>query len=121
MGGVPPKGIDTRGRMMMMPGHIESTDTSIDMLAHALAPQLSRTVIDKTGLSGRYDYTLQWTPDNAPPPGPEGIAPHGDSGSDAPAVSLFTAIQEQLGLKLESQKGQVDVIVIDHIDPPSAN
>jgi bla regulator protein BlaR1 len=123
LGGVPPKGIDTRGWMRMMPGRIESQDSSVDMLAHALAPQLGRSVVDKTGLSGRYDYTLQWTPDNTPPPMPgvDGLAAHGDAGNDAPGVSLFTAIQEQLGLKLESQKGNVDVIVIDHIDPPSAN
>jgi uncharacterized protein (TIGR03435 family) len=126
LGGNAPKGIDTRGRMMMSPGRIESQATSLDMLAHALAPQLGRSVFDKTGLTGRYDFTLQWTPDNAPPPmlggpgGPGGSA-HVETATDAPPVSLFTAIQEQLGLKLESEKGNVDVIVIDHIDLPSPN
>ncbi len=116
-------GIDTRGRMMMAPDRIESQDTTIEMLAHALAPQVGHSVVDKTGLTGRYDYTLQWTPDNAPPamPGGDGGAARGDVGKDTAEVSLFTAIQEQLGLKLESQKGTVDVIVVDHIDPPSAN
>jgi bla regulator protein BlaR1 len=122
-GGAPPRGIDTRGRMMMNPGRIESQATSIDMLAHSLAPQVGRSVVDKTGLTGRYDFTLQWTPDNAPLPllgGPGGAA-HVEAASDAPSVSVFTAIQEQLGLKLESEKDNVDVIVIDHIDLPSPN
>ncbi len=120
--GGPPSGLDSRGRMMMAPGRIESSGTSIDMLAHALAPQLGRSVVDKTGLTGRYDYTLQWTPDNAPPPIPGGSGPAREAtDSDAASVSLFTAIQEQLGLKLESEKSTVDVIVIDHIELPSAN
>ncbi len=120
----PPMGrVDTHGRMMMGPGNIESSDTTLSMLAHALAPQLGHSVEDKTGLTGRYDYKLSWTPENAPPMGPGGLGgpAHGEASSDAAPVSLFTAIQEQLGLKLVSEKGNVDVIVIDHIDPPSAN
>jgi uncharacterized protein (TIGR03435 family) len=110
--------------MMMMPGRIESQGSTLDMLAHSLSPQLGHSVIDKTGLTGKYDYTLQWTPD-------EGMAAmHGASGGGPPneenavqsgGPSLFTAVEEQLGLKIESTKGQVDVIVIDHLDLPSAN
>jgi uncharacterized protein (TIGR03435 family) len=110
-------------RMMMMPGQLDADGVPIDMLAHSLAQQLGRTVVDKTGLTGNYDLKLQWTPDNPPPPmlgGPGGQV-HAENASDAAPVSLFTAIQEQLGLKLESEKGSVDVIVIDHIDPPSPN
>ena len=115
-----------RFKMAMGNGAIESKGTSIDSLIQALSPQVGRTIIDKTGLTGNYDYNLKWTPDNSPPPmagGPEGGPPRGDAGSapDAVGPSLFTAIQEQLGLKLEPQKGPVDVIVIDHIDPPSPN
>jgi uncharacterized protein (TIGR03435 family) len=98
------------------------------MLAHSLSPQLGHTVLDKTGLTGKYDYTLQWTPDDAamPMPGGQGAGPGGAQGHETNTVeaggpSLFTAIEEQLGLKLESTKGSVDVIVIDHIDLPSAN
>jgi len=123
-GGAPPRGVDSRGRMMMMPGRIESQDTTLDMLAHSLSPQLGHTVIDKTGLTGRYDYTLQWTPDDAMMPmggGPGGAPSHDENASQAGGPSLFTAIEEQLGLKIESTKGQVDVIVIDHLDLPSAN
>lgn len=69
-----------------------------------------RVVIDKTGLTGKYDWDMRWTPESAT----------GDPGPDAPP-SFFTAIQEQLGLKLEPQKGPVEVLVIDHIEMPSAN
>jgi uncharacterized protein (TIGR03435 family) len=126
--GVPKGPINMRGRMMMMPGHIESQGTTLDMLAHSLSPQLGHTVIDKTGLTGKYDYTLQWTPDDGsgPMPGGPGGGPGGGTGREESAVqtggpSLFTAIEEQLGLKIESTKGSVDVIVIDHLDLPSAN
>ena len=62
-----------RGMMMMNPGHIESTGTTVDMLTHVLSRQLSRTVVDKTGLTGEYDFTLDYTPDNMPMP-PHGAA-----------------------------------------------
>jgi uncharacterized protein (TIGR03435 family) len=78
-----------------------------------------RIVSDKTGLKGRFDFTLKWTPDptmGAMPPGP-------DSGvkSDSAAPSLLTALQEQLGLKLEMTKEPVDVIVIDSAELPTPN
>ena len=105
-------------------GHLEAEGSDTQMLARVLSQQLGRTVIDKTGLTGSYDYTLQWTPDDAPPPmpgGADGGPPRNDNGTDAVGPSLFTALQEQLGLKLESTKGTADVIVIDHIDLPSEN
>jgi uncharacterized protein (TIGR03435 family) len=80
-------------------------------LANYLKEPMSRTVLDKTGLTGTYEFTLRYTPDNAPQPPP--------GGADAP--SLITALQEQLGLKLEPGKGPVEVIVIDHIERPSGN
>jgi uncharacterized protein (TIGR03435 family) len=123
LGGTPPKGIETRGNMTIASGHIESQDTTLDMLAHALSMQLGRPVVDATGLTGRYDFTLQWTPDNAAPSNP--VGPGGptrdDSGIDAGEASLYTALQEQLGLKLEASKGRVDVIVVDYLTPPSEN
>jgi uncharacterized protein (TIGR03435 family) len=78
-----------------------------------------RTVVDKTGLAGEYDFTLNWTPEIAatPSPGTDSAAPLPDDSGP----SLFTAIQEQLGLKLESTKGPADVLVIDHIEMPSEN
>ncbi len=66
-------------------------------------------MVDKTGLTGKYDFSLHWTPDNV-----ESTDPNAPPG-------LFTAIQEQLGLKLEPVKAPVDVLVIDHVEKPSAN
>jgi uncharacterized protein (TIGR03435 family) len=109
---------------MMRPGHLDSQGTNTEMLARVLSQQLSRTVTDKTGLKDNYDFTLQWTPDDAPPPKPggtDGGPAHNDSATDDVGPSLFTALQEQLGLKLESTKAMADVIVIDHIDQPSEN
>jgi uncharacterized protein (TIGR03435 family) len=121
--GPPRDPLGRRGQMMMNPGRIEAHGGSMTFLAHALSAQLGRTVTDKTGLTGGYDFTLQWTPDNAPMPmaGPEAGPQHSDSASDPVGPSLFTALQEQVGLKLEAGKGPVDVIVIDHIDQPSEN
>jgi uncharacterized protein (TIGR03435 family) len=80
-----------------------------------LATQLGRTVFDKTGLTVRYDFTLKFMPDDAQVQAPSAGAP-----IDLPP-SLFTAIQDQLGLKLESGKGPVEIIVIDHVERPSGN
>jgi uncharacterized protein (TIGR03435 family) len=107
-------------------GTIEATRSSIENLIQSLSPQVGRTIIDRTGLPGDYDYTLKWTPEMGGGPmmrGPDG-GPAGSDNAGAPDAagpSLFTALQEQLGLKLEPQKGPVDVIVIDRIDPPSPN
>jgi uncharacterized protein (TIGR03435 family) len=115
-------------RLMMARGNgsVEAQSSSINNLLEAISPEVGRTIVDKTGLAAYYDYTLKWTPDDGRPPmpgDPSGGPPRGDAAptSDAGGPSLFTALQEQLGLKLESQKGPVDVIVIDHIDPPSPN
>lgn len=91
--------------------------------AQALSLHLGRTVLDKTGLTAKYDFTLQWNPDDVAIP-PSGGAPNDQPASppsDQFGASFFTAIQEQLGLKLESQKGPVEVIVIDHVERPSGN
>ena len=120
------KGGQNMPRMMMSIGNLEAQGAQIDMLAHALSGQVGRTIIDKTGLTGKYDFSLHFTPENMPlrmGPGPDG----GHPGADAPpppdttGPDIFTAIQEQLGLKLVSEKGPVDVIVIDRIDKPSVN
>ncbi len=115
-------------QLMMSPGGLEAHGAQVDMLVHVLSGQVGRTVIDKTGLTGSYDFSLHFTPENMPPrmgPGP-GAGP-GGAGADAPpppdtaGPDILTALQEQLGLKLENEKGPVDVIVIDHIDRPSDN
>lgn len=105
--------------MKMDAGGIQSRGGNTAFLAHALSGIVGRSVVDKTGLTGKYDFSLNWTPDQSMREvegGPQGEAP-----PDAVGPSIFTALQEQLGLKLESQKGAVDVIVIDRIDPPTEN
>ncbi|HEY1947386.1 MAG TPA: TIGR03435 family protein [Bryobacteraceae bacterium] len=81
-------------------------------LTQELSKELGRVIIDKTGIDGRYDVTLKWTPESD---ATEGSTPP-DSGP-----SIFTAIQEQLGLKLESTKGPVQVLIIDHVEMPTEN
>jgi uncharacterized protein (TIGR03435 family) len=83
-----------------------ATATSMDLLAKYLGNRLGRIVVDKTGLSGDYDFTLEWAPDAA---------------ADSTAPPLVTALREQLGLRLESQKAPVEVLVIDAISRPSEN
>jgi uncharacterized protein (TIGR03435 family) len=88
--------------------HFNGQGLTTTLIAEQLSKIAGRIVVDKTNLPDRYDLKLQWTPDNAPI-------------TDNSAPSLFTAIQEQLGLKLESAKEPIPVLVIDHIEQPSAN
>jgi uncharacterized protein (TIGR03435 family) len=94
--------------------------TMSDFAGTMQAVVLDRPVVDQTGLAGRYDFTLTWTPDDTQFGGRGGQAPPADANADAPP-GLFTAIQEQLGLKFESTKASVDVIVVDHVEKPSPN
>jgi uncharacterized protein (TIGR03435 family) len=94
---------------------VRGGDNSVALLAEELAKQLDRVVIDQTGIQGRYNLSLRWAPDDG-----AASIPGGSAASDA-GPSIFTAIQEQLGLKLESQKGPVQVLVIDKIEMPSEN
>ncbi len=113
------------GGMWMGIGSINGTSVALGMLTPTLARMLERTVVDKTGLTRKYDIKAQWTPDQtqlaamrgAGPPPPGEPAPQFDPNGP----SIFTALQEQLGLKLESQKGPVDILVIDHVERPSEN
>ena len=91
-------------------GHLTGTQVSAEMLANVLSGVLNRTVQDQTGLKGVFDFNLEWEPDLTSG-GPERAAAFLRAGS-----SLFAAIQEQLGWKLEGRKGTVDVLVIDHME-----
>jgi len=82
-------------------------------LAQVLAKTLGRSVIDKTGLTSTFDVTLKWTPDDLPQ--------SGAASADSQLGSIFTALQEQLGLRLESQKCPVSVLVIDSVDRATPN
>jgi uncharacterized protein (TIGR03435 family) len=88
--------------------YLNGQGVTATILAEELSEITGRVVVDKTNLTDRYDLKLQWTPDDAP-------------AADNSAPSFFTAIQEQLGLKLEPAKEPVPVLVIDHIEPPTPN
>lgn len=106
---------------------IESHSSTMASLAQVISLQVSGTVVDKTGLTGKYDYTIKFMPEEGAGPMTmrmPGGGPPPDGAVQAqepPAPSLFTALEEQLGLKLEAHKEPVDVIEIDHIAQPSPN
>jgi uncharacterized protein (TIGR03435 family) len=109
-----PDGGTRSGMMMMRSDSITGRGITIAALASQLSWQVHRIVKDKTELKGRYDVSLQLTPDD--------IADAGkDVAGESAKPSLFTALQEQLGLKLESTKGPVDTVVVDHVQMPSEN
>jgi uncharacterized protein (TIGR03435 family) len=91
--------------------------TPMSRLAEFLSTQADRPVVDETGLTGFYDFTLEWnfTDDQRA----AGVGVRGDPDSAGPSV--FTAVQEQLGLRLEKTKAPIDVMVIDHAEKPSEN
>lgn len=114
--------------MMISPGRLTARDVPISFFAQSLGrqPELGgRLVVDKTGLTGKYDFTLQFAPERQMlMPGTNDRAPMGADGPPPPdpnAPSIFTAIQEQLGLKLEPTKGPVQTLVIESIQQPSEN
>ena len=86
----------------------------IDFVAD-LSEVLQRTVLDQTGLKGKYDFDLSWTRDD---PSASADASTADASAAPP---IFTAVQEQLGLKLQASKGPVNVLVVDNLDKPSEN
>ena len=102
-------------------GRIEARGASLEFLASFLSGMLSRTVVDKTGLPGNYAIHLTFTPEPPPAP-PDDPSPPAAGASVADAgPGIFSAIQEQFGLKLEAAKGPVEVLVIDHVEKPSEN
>ena len=114
--GDPAKDPDSKpkGSLMVRNGQLTGEGIPVANLAMFLAQMLHKQVVDKTGLAGNYDMTLKWQPDDQPAESHEATG-----GEQAP--SIFTAVQEQLGLKLEPTKGMVDTIVVDHVEMPSEN
>jgi uncharacterized protein (TIGR03435 family) len=96
----------TRPDMTGGPGEMKAQRISTGILAQSLSRLLDRPVLDQTGLTGRYDFKLEWTPD-------------GDAAGTG--ASIFAAVQEQLGLRLETKTGPMEVLVIDHVEKPSEN
>jgi uncharacterized protein (TIGR03435 family) len=105
----PRKGINAR------PGAMVGEAAPMAILASRLSSQLGRPVVNNTGLKENYDFDLQWVPDLGP------AAQGAQTAADSAGPSIFTALQEQLGLRLEAIKGPVEVIVIDQVEKPSEN
>jgi len=107
----------THGGTIMNDGELTGSAMPLSSLAYDLSGTVGRTIIDKTGLTGNYDFELKWTPERAAASG----ADNGQTDDQNSASSLFTALQEQLGLKLQSSKGPVETLVVDHVEMPSEN
>jgi uncharacterized protein (TIGR03435 family) len=103
-------------------GVLPATNATIADLAGVMqGAVLDRPVVDQTGLTGRWDFTLTWTPDEFQFAGMRGGMPPPANDAAAAAPDLFTAMQEQLGLKLESTKAPAEVFVIDRVAKPTDN
>jgi uncharacterized protein (TIGR03435 family) len=101
-------GPDANGRQGFFgrPGYWVATNQDVGPLVGVLSRQVGRPVRDKTGLTGKYDFTLRYSPDLS------------QNGVDSDAPSVFSALEEQLGLKLESARGPVEVLIIDSVERP---
>ncbi|HJZ99836.1 MAG TPA: TIGR03435 family protein [Candidatus Solibacter sp.] len=103
-----PKLIEATGdggtKLSMGGRRIAAQHATLAQFANFLAMRTDRPVVDRTGISGAFDITLAWTPDTAPP------------GAANPNPSIFTAVQEQLGLKLEAAKAPIEILVVDRAE-----
>jgi uncharacterized protein (TIGR03435 family) len=99
-------------------GQVQAARVSMSMFTNFLSRYLGRPIFDGTGLQGSYDFKMTWTPGET-----EQSLPAGENAAltDSSATSIFTALQDQLGLKLESKTVPVEVFVIDHVERPSEN
>jgi uncharacterized protein (TIGR03435 family) len=104
-----PNGVG-RGGVTVYNTELTAHAVSLAILANMLGDRLHRTVTDKTGLTGKYDLLLEWAPEDDQ-----------DASFESSAAPFFTALQEQLGLKLQPSKGPVDILVVDHVEMPSAD
>mgnify|MGYP001546277327 CR=1 FL=1 len=97
------------GEMSFSKGHLAGKGVPVSFIATLLAVPIDRTVVDRTGLNGVYDFDLHFEPRDSA------------TGTESNYPDFFTAVQEQLGLKLQSTRASVPVLVVDHIDPPTPN
>jgi bla regulator protein blaR1 len=116
--GPPALGERPRCGMFMGIGRIAAGGATMAQLATTLSQRVNRYVRDSTGLSGWYEFEIEFMPDQIPSP-PPGAPPGAMPAPSPDAPSIFTALQEQLGLKLESQRGPVEVVVIDSVERPT--
>jgi uncharacterized protein (TIGR03435 family) len=126
-GSPPPPGTAPRGGTVMGPGLVAGTSIAFPDLVVILGQVLQRKVIDKTELTGRYDFRLEWTPDafSNTGVGPFGrggpLAPSPQPATDVPGVSILTIVEDQLGLKVNAARAPVEFTVIDSVQKPSEN
>jgi uncharacterized protein (TIGR03435 family) len=124
-----PAGSSGCGSSLINPGIASFSGIQMAQITQFLTQSVGRPVIDKTGLTGYYDYALKWTPQpGSGMPSPFGLPTRGLPGgppaepppaADLDGPNLFTAVQEQLGLKLESGRGPVEAVVIDRLEKPT--
>lgn len=108
------KEMPREGMITVHRGDLSGSGMTMARLSSLLGDAVRRTVIDRTGMTGGYDIMLRWTP--------EGDASSaGDSGAADAPPPIFTAVQEQLGLKLQAGRGPVATLVVDHVEKPSEN
>jgi uncharacterized protein (TIGR03435 family) len=106
-GGSKLREVSEPGQLRIGRGELIGKGAPIEFLVNQLSSQMEQPVIDKTGLKGRYDFNLKWTPD-------AGVA-------DVSGPSIFTAVRTDLGLRLQSAKAPVEILVIDHVERPDPN
>jgi uncharacterized protein (TIGR03435 family) len=99
-------------------GRLAGQRIELDVFGRTLSGQLGRPVIDRTGLTGPFDLTMEWTPQGPASAEAQAIL---DASPNPDRPSIFTAVQEQLGLRLISEAAPVEVLVIDHVERPSEN
>jgi uncharacterized protein (TIGR03435 family) len=102
----------------MEPGMLMASATPMSVFVKVLTPELERPILDKTNLNGRYDIRLKWMP-QLQPTSVTGTPNAAANAADLPG--LFTALREQLGLELKSDRGPVEFLVIDSAEKPSPN
>jgi uncharacterized protein (TIGR03435 family) len=98
-------------------GTIRAGDSVLAPLFRFVSQQAGRAIVDRTGLAGNFDFELRWTPDQFA--NRETPAVVNGNTIDPQGPSLFTAIQEQLGIKLDPQRGPVDVLVVERVERPT--
>jgi uncharacterized protein (TIGR03435 family) len=121
--GVPlnPGGGVRRCPSMPVPGRVSAREMTMAQWAVTLTQFVGRPVVDRTGLQGGFDFDIEWTPDNLQAGAPGAPPAPGVSFVDPNGPSIFTALQEELGLKLEPARGPVEVLVVDRVERPTEN
>jgi bla regulator protein blaR1 len=116
-------GLFTSQGLQLGRGQVTGRAARVSQLANRLSQEVGRPVFDRTGLAATYDFSLKWTPDPVVQLGivQLGKGPDPATLPDTDGPSIFTALQEQLGLKLQPAKGPVEILIIDHAEKPDAN